>query len=353
MTRHVLSFDVEEYFQVESLRHAIRRDDWERWPSRLRPAMATLLDVLDEAGVRATFFVLGWVAMRHGSLVREIAERGHEVASHGYGHRMASTMSAGEFARDVRRARLLLSDLAGASVVGYRAPTFSVTPSNPWVFDVLRAEGYAYDSSVFPVRHDRYGWPRFSRGPVRVVWADGGPTLDEYPMATLDTPFGSVPVAGGGYFRAVPGPAFRWAWRRLSRAGRRSVFYLHPWELDAGQPRVRVGVLNGWRHYVGLARTAPRLRRMLREFRWTTFRELRAEGAPLTIVRRESWAATASARQRDDGNLPPPADDEVDHAAQIAHAEREMDHGKRQQRPERYQRAVTPGDGARGDDSGD
>lgn len=296
--RHILSFDVEEYFQVESLRGAIGRDAWERWPSRLGPAMEALLDLLDgvaaeRGSVQATFFVLGWVAERHPALVREIAERGHEVASHGYGHGMASAMRADEFARDVRRARLLLSDIAGVNVVGYRAPTFSVTPANPWVFDVLRAEGYAYDSSVFPIRHDRYGWPSFSRAPVRIVWPDGG-VLDEYPMATLDTALGRLPVAGGGYFRAVPGPAFRWAWRRLTRAAEPSVFYLHPWELDAAQPRVRVGILNGWRHYIGLSRTRSRLRRMLSEFRWTSFRELRAATPqPGTIMRREACAMAA------------------------------------------------------------
>jgi polysaccharide deacetylase family protein (PEP-CTERM system associated) len=349
--RHVLSFDVEEYFQVESLRNAIRRDDWDRWPSRLRPAMARLFDILDGAGVRATFFVLGWVAERQGSLVREIAERGHEVASHGYGHRMASTMSPREFADDVGRARLLLSDLAGADVVGYRAPTFSVSPANAWVFDVLRAAGYAYDSSVFPIRHDRYGWPSFPRTPVRIVWPDGG-VLDEYPMATLDTPFGGIPVAGGGYFRAVPAPAFRWAWRRLTRAGRRSVFYLHPWELDATQPRVRVGVLNGWRHYVGLTRTGARLRRMLREFHWTTFRELRAEAEPALSLKREDCAETTSARQRGDGNLPPATDHEIEHAAKVPDTEGQMDDRKHEQGRERYERAVAPGDGSRRDDVG-
>ena len=288
--RHVLSFDVEEYFQVENLQDAISRDEWEGWPSRVGSVTEALLDLLDEAGVRATFFVLGWVAERHGGLVRAIAARGHEVASHGYSHRMASTMTPGEFAYDVRRARLLLCDLAGEDVAGYRAPTFSVTPANTWVFDVLRDEGYAYDSSVFPIAHDRYGWPDFPRSPVRIAWPDGS-VLDEYPMATLDTPFGRFPVAGGGYFRATPGPAFRWAWRRLTRAGRRSVFYLHPWELDAAQPRVRVGVLNRWRHYIGLSSTAERLRRMLREFRWTSFRDLRAtEAQPATTLRREDWA---------------------------------------------------------------
>lgn len=284
--RHVLSFDVEEYFQVEGLRRAVRRDEWENWPSRVRPVTEALLDLLDEAQVRATFFVLGWVGERQGSLVRTIAARGHEVASHGYGHQMVNTMTPREFAQDVRRTRLLLSDLAGENVAGYRAPTFSVTPANAWAFDVLRSEGYAYSSSVFPITHDRYGWPAFPRSPVRIAWPDGS-VFDEYPMATLETPFGGLPVAGGGYFRAAPGPAFRWAWRRLTRAGRSSVFYLHPWELDAAQPRVAVGVLNRWRHYIGLSNTAERLRRMLREFRWTSFRDLRAcEAEPATTLSR-------------------------------------------------------------------
>ena len=286
---HVLSFDVEEYFHVEAFRHAIGRNEWESRPSRVTPFTEALLDLLDEADVRATFFVLGWVAERHGALVQAIAARGHEVASHGYGHRMASTMTPREFAEDVRQARRVLSDLSDADVVGYRAPTFSVMPPTAWVFDVLRAEGYTYDSSVYPIRHDRYGWPDFPRSPVRIVWPDGG-VFDEYPLATLDTPFGAFPVAGGGYFRALPGAAFRWAWRRLTQARRTSVFYLHPWELDAGQPRVRVGVLTRWRHCVGLASTAERLRRMLREFPWTSFRDLRdAASAPGTTLSREDW----------------------------------------------------------------
>lgn len=286
--RHVLSFDVEEYFQVEAFRRLIGRDEWEHRPSRLASAMAALLDVLDEADVHATFFVLGWVAERQGPLIRTIAARGHEIASHGYGHRMANALTPAEFAEDVRRARLLLSDVAGTDVVGYRAPTFSVLPSTVWAFDVLHAEGYTYDSSVFPIRHDRYGWPDFPRSPVRIVWPDGG-VLDEYPMPTLRTPLGPFPVAGGGYFRALPGPAFRWAWRRLSRAAEPSVFYLHPWELDADQPRVRLGLLSRWRHYIGLSKTAERLGRMLREFAWTSFRDLRAAGgAPAMTLNREA-----------------------------------------------------------------
>lgn len=286
--RHVLSFDIEEYFQVEAFRHAIRRDEWERRPSRIGPVMAALLDLLDDADVRATFFVLGWVAERQGALIRAIAARGHEVASHGYGHRMASMMTPQQFAEDVRRARQVLTDVCGADVVGYRAPTFSVMPSTAWALDVLRAEGYAYDSSVFPIRHDRYGWPDFPRAPVRIVWPDGG-MLDEYPMPTLATPFGAFPIAGGGYFRAVPGVAFRWAWRRLTHAEHPSVFYLHPWELDADQPRVRLGLLSRWRHYIGLSKTAPRLGRMLREFAWTSFRDLRAAGgAPAMMLQREA-----------------------------------------------------------------
>jgi polysaccharide deacetylase family protein (PEP-CTERM system associated) len=287
----VLSFDVEEYFHVESFRGVVARASWDGMESRVAASTEALLELLAEAGVSATFFVLGWVARRSPEVVRAIADAGHEVASHGYGHELVYELTPAAFRRDVERARGLLSDLSGTDVVGYRAPTFSITGRNLWAFDVLMETGHHYDSSIFPIRHDRYGVPGFPREPVRIRWASGE-ALDEYPMATIRLGQHALPVAGGGYFRILPNALLAWAWRRLSRSGRSSVFYLHPWELDAGQPRIRAALPNRLRHYTGLRATPARLRRHLGSFSWVSFRDVRA-GVPPREVSRESLEAFA------------------------------------------------------------
>jgi polysaccharide deacetylase family protein (PEP-CTERM system associated) len=287
MMRHVLTFDVEEYFVVEAFRSAIKPSSWSSMESRVEHQVAELLDLLDESGAEATFFVLGWVAERHPSVVRAIADRGHEIASHGYGHECIYRLSPIEFAEDVRRSRELLEDIACSAVVGYRAPTFTVTNSTLWALDILREAGYRYDSSIFPIRHDRYGLPQFPTHPIRLIWADGS-ILDEYPMATIETRIGRLPVAGGGYFRLLPHWTLRWAWDRLTRENRPSVFYLHPWELDPEQPRIPVGLVKTLRHYTGLGNTRSRLAEWLKRFSWTSFRSIRkAEGGPLSSLSRK------------------------------------------------------------------
>ena len=286
MTRHILSFDVEEYFVVEAFRSIIEPSTWSSRESRVEHQVVELLDILDENGAEATFFVLGWVAERRPSVVRAIAERGHEIASHGYGHECVHRLSAAEFAADVRRARELLEDIAGVEVVGYRAPTFTVTEATLWALDVLLETGHRYDSSIFPIRHDRYGFPEFPTKPIRLLWEDGA-TLDEYPMATIQTRIGRLPVAGGGYFRLFPNWTLRRAWDRLTRENRSSVFYLHPWELDDGQPRMPVGWVTGLRHYAHLGKTRSRLTEWLKRFHWTSFRSMRAaEGSPIATLSR-------------------------------------------------------------------
>jgi polysaccharide deacetylase family protein (PEP-CTERM system associated) len=301
MTRHLLSFDVEEYFHVETFREAVGAARWEGMESRVAESTRRLLDLVDEAGVEATFFVLGWVAERHPGLVREIAARGHEVASHGFGHDLAYALTPERFLDDVRRARELLCELSGQPVEGYRAPSFSITRRNPWALDALAEAGYRWDSSIFPVRHHRYGIPDFPGAPRRIAWADGR-ALDEYPMTFSDGPLGRLPVAGGGYFRLFPAWVLRRAWRKLDARGETCVFYLHPWELDPGQPRVRTGVIGTWRHYTGLGATAGRLREWLRAFRWTSFRRHRAEGGvPTAVLPREWFDAPAASVPADAG----------------------------------------------------
>jgi polysaccharide deacetylase family protein (PEP-CTERM system associated) len=227
-----------------------------------------LLDLLAAADVRATFFVLGWVAERCPDLVRDIASAGHEVASHGWSHTPVWRLSEAAFADEVSRSRVLLEELSGQAVIGYRAPTFSITTSTLWALDVLRRAGYRYDSSIFPVHHDRYGIPD---APTAVHRGAGG--MWEVPLAVLELGGARLPVAGGGYFRLYPLWLTRWAIRRLERAGRPAVVYLHPWEFDPGQPAVPgLGRLRTFRHRVGIGRTAEKLARLLREFRFAPAR---------------------------------------------------------------------------------
>lgn len=265
---HVLSIDVEDWFQVENYAQIIPREQWSSCELRVADNVSRLLDLLHAADVRATFFVLGWVAERLPDLVRDIARAGHEVASHGWSHTPIWHLSKVAFADEVSRSRVLLEELSGQSVIGYRAPTFSITTSTIWALDVLRRAGYRYDSSIFPVHHDRYGIPD---APTTVHRRAGG--IWEVPPAVLELGGARLPVAGGGYFRLYPLWLTRWAIQRLERAGRPAVVYLHPWEFDPGQPRVRgLGLLRTFRHRVGIGRTARKLVPLLREFRFAPAR---------------------------------------------------------------------------------
>jgi polysaccharide deacetylase family protein (PEP-CTERM system associated) len=306
--QNAMTCDLEEYFQVQNFEGIVARDDWATLPSRLEATTGRVLDLLAEAGVRATFFVLGWNAERHPEVVRRIADAGHEIASHGYAHRMIFEQSPEEFREDVRRAKALLEDLAGQGVWGYRAPTFSITERSRWALDVLGEEGYRYDSSIFPIRHDRYGIPGAPRFLHEVERGTGtfcrnglvgaGPCacpspatskgagtgtrpyagclppfpLVEFPPTTVRVLGCNVPVAGGGYLRLFPVSLVRAALRRVNRAGHPVIVYFHPWELDPEQPRLPVRGLRRFRHYVNLGRMADKLRRLLRALSFTTAR---------------------------------------------------------------------------------
>jgi polysaccharide deacetylase family protein (PEP-CTERM system associated) len=264
---NAMTVDVEEHFQVSAFDRVIPRAAWESFDSRVERNTHRLLDIFDEFNVRATFFVLGWVARQQPQLVREIAARGHEVASHGYGHCLVYHLSRAEFAEDVTRAKELLQDQTGARVVGYRAPSYSITPKSLWAIDVLAQAGYEYDSSIFPIRHDRYGFPGAPRFPFRV---GGRPrSIVEIPPSTVRLGGMTLPAAGGGYFRLLPYAWTRWSFARLNgHEGKPGVFYLHPWEVDPEQPRIRAGLVSRFRHYTNLRRTEPRLRRLLGQFRF-------------------------------------------------------------------------------------
>jgi polysaccharide deacetylase family protein (PEP-CTERM system associated) len=268
-----MTVDVEDYFHVSAFDAVVSRDSWSTRESRVEANTDRLLDLFDAAGVRGTFFILGWVAERCPSLVQRIAARGHELASHGYHHQLLYRLTPDEFRGDVRRARALIEDVSGTRVSGYRAPSFSVVKSTLWALDVLLEEGYRYDASIFPVHHDRYGIPDAERHAHQVARAGG--SLVEFPGSTVRLAGTNLPIAGGGYFRLLPYAWTRWGIRRVNRVEKKPVvFYLHPWEIDPDQPRIPVGLTTRLRHYSGLSRTEHRLARLMREFRFDSIRAL-------------------------------------------------------------------------------
>lgn len=263
---NAMTVDVEDYFQVQAFAGCVARERWDGFERRVEANTDRMLDQFARAGVHATFFTLAWVAERHPALIRRIVAGGHELASHGYDHTRADAQNPLEFAADVGRARRVLEQTGGVPVIGYRAATFSIGPRNEWAFDVLAEQGYAYSSSTYPVRHDLYGDPSASRRPYRP--RDG--QLWEFPMSTVRVMDQNLPCSGGGYFRLLPYAVFRRGLQRLHRTERRSgIFYTHPWEIDARQPRIR-GARAGarFRHYVNLSRTEQRLERLLHDFAW-------------------------------------------------------------------------------------
>lgn len=262
---NALTIDVEDYFQVSALADHFPRQSWDTVPCRVERNMERILALLDAHAVKATFFTLGWIAERYPQLVRRIAEEGHELASHGYGHERASAQTPAQFLEDVRSARQILEDISGHAVRGYRAPSFSIGAGNLWAHDVLAEAGYEYSSSVYPVKHDHYGMPDAPRFAYRL---HNG--LMEVPVTTLHWMGRNWPAGGGGFFRLLPYSVSRWQIRKVNHDDLRpAIFYFHPWEIDPQQPRVAgVSVRTRFRHYVNLARTEGRLRRLLQDFSW-------------------------------------------------------------------------------------
>jgi polysaccharide deacetylase family protein (PEP-CTERM system associated) len=273
-TLNAFTVDVEDYFQVAALASAIDRGSWPKRESRVERNTSVLLELLSEHGIRGTFFVLGWIAERHSSLIRRIAAEGHEIACHGFSHQLIYTQTPDEFREETARSKRMLEDLAGTAVAGYRAASFSITRRSMWALDVLIELGFEYDSSIFPIRHDRYGMPGADPHPA-VLAAPSGRTLIEFPMSVARFAGVAVPVSGGGYFRLLPYAVTRAGLRQINgRFGRPFTFYLHPWEIDPGQPRIPVGWFSRFRHYTNLHRCEPRLRRLLGEFRFGGMREV-------------------------------------------------------------------------------
>ncbi len=264
--RNAMSVDVEDYFQVQAFADVVPRASWEAIPRRVEANTDRILEKFAAAQVHATFFTLGWIAERHPALIRRIVAGGHELASHGYDHVLAHRLTPVEFGDDVGRTRRMLEDIGGVPVVGYRAPTFSIGPRNPWAFERLEREGYRYSSSVFPIRHDLYGVPDAPRAPFR----PSSGALWELPMTTVRLLRRNLPCSGGGYFRLLPYELFRSGLRRINRVERRpGIFYFHPWEIDPDQPRVEGSSrLSRFRHTVNLSRMAGRLDRLLGDLAW-------------------------------------------------------------------------------------
>jgi polysaccharide deacetylase family protein (PEP-CTERM system associated) len=294
---NAFSIDVEDYFQVAALASAISRDSWPTREYRVERNTQVILNLLDSRGVRGTFFVLGWVAERSPGLVRTIAAAGHEVACHGFSHQLIYRQSPEEFLQETTRAKHHLEDVIGQQVLGYRAASFSITRQSLWALDILLDLGFVYDSSIFPIRHDLYGIPGASPEPGRVT-APSQRTLVEFPMSAARFCGVQIPVCGGGYFRILPYWLTRAGLRQInSRAGLPFTFYLHPWEVDPEQPRIKVGAKSRFRHYTNLHVCAARLGRVLDDFSFAPMRDvLRARrllGADFQPFRQLSEAVTA------------------------------------------------------------
>jgi polysaccharide deacetylase family protein (PEP-CTERM system associated) len=276
--RHHFTVDVEEYFQVSALEPYVPRASWEQTPSRLALGTRALLELLAERNALGTFFTLGWVAKHHPSIVSEIAAAGHEIASHGWGHERITTLNREQFRESVRDSKAALEDVAGTAVIGYRAPSFSIVRGREWALDILAEEGYRYDSSLYPVRRPGYGFAGGARFPYRLKTASG--CLEEFPPATIQSGPAVLPAGGGAYLRLFPYALVRAGFKAAERARAPATFYIHPWELDPEQPRVAVPLRTRIRHYGGLQRTVPRLRRLLAEFRFRPIAETLDRRAP-------------------------------------------------------------------------
>jgi polysaccharide deacetylase family protein (PEP-CTERM system associated) len=266
MVRNALSVDVEDWFQVGAFENVIERSNWDKLECRVEANTDRVIALFDAAGVKGTFFTLGWVAERYPALVRRIADAGHEVASHGWDHKRVFMMSPTEFADDLARAKQVLEDATGQKVTGYRAPSFSIDKRTPWAHEALAEGGYAYSSSVAPVKHDHYGWPEAPRFAFKPV---AGSDLVELPVTTARFSGRTLAAGGGGFFRLLPYAFSRWAVRQVNSEDRPAIIYFHPWEIDSGQPRVANAPLKSrLRHYTNLSVMAPKLKRLVSDFSW-------------------------------------------------------------------------------------
>lgn len=277
---NALTIDVEDYFQVNAFARYVRREEWDNYPLRVADNTLRILDMLDEYSVRATFFILGWVAERVPDLVREIHQRKHEIACHGFGHELVYVIGPDLFRQDIRRAKEVLENICGEQVRSYRAPSYSITKQSLWAMDILIEEGFSYDSSIFPVIHDTYGIPDSPRFP-HLIKRNAG-SIKEFPLTTYPFRLGSkefrLPVAGGGYLRLFPAELLRRWFVAINKKEKQPiVLYFHPWEIDPGQPRIKAGFKSRFRHYLNLATTERKLREVIGSLSFGTMSDCLAD----------------------------------------------------------------------------
>jgi polysaccharide deacetylase family protein (PEP-CTERM system associated) len=285
---NALTIDVEDYYQVSGFESQITFESWPQYESRVLGNTWRILELLHFHKVKATFFVLGWIAEHYPQVVLAIRQEGHEIASHGYRHRLIYNMSQEEFRKDTERSKGILEDLCGIPVIGYRAPSYSIIQETLWALDILAELGFQYDSSIFPIHHDRYGIPTAGRFSYDHSLSNGRKLL-EFPLSTVKIYGRNIPVAGGGYLRLLPYPFIRWGIRQINeKEGQPAIIYLHPWEIDPGQPKVQGSWLSRFRHYVNLDKTESRLKLLLHDFSFGTLQMLmqqseRGVESPLTV----------------------------------------------------------------------
>lgn len=279
---NAFTVDVEDYFQVQSFADHIDRADWESYPTRVEKNTQQILDLLDEKKVQATFFILGWVALRFPQLVKDIINRGHEVASHGMSHKLVYGQTPVEFRQETEESRKILEDLTQLKIRGYRAATYSITKASLWALDIIIEQGFEYDSSIFPVKHDRYGIPDAATRPFELVTANGN-KIAEFPISVVRTPLGNLPVSGGGYLRILPMALTMAGLSRLRYKKQPFVIYTHPWELDPEQPKIEgISSSTRFRHYRNLKKTPARLGKLLDHFPFTTMEKVLTDAGLLT-----------------------------------------------------------------------
>ena len=274
--KNVISVDVEDYFHAESFSGVVDRGRWDSYSSRVEPNTLQILKLLAERQIHGTFFIVGWVAEKFPRLIREIVAGGHELACHSYWHRLIYKLDPREFREDTHRAKSVLEQISGQAVYGYRAPTYSIVTRSLWALDILAELGFTYDSSIFPIHHDRYGIPEAPRAPFRIVTTAG--PLMEYPITTFRLRGHNMPVAGGGYLRLLPEWYTRIGVRRAQKEGLPIIVYIHPWEIDPHQPRLPGSFSSRLRHYTNLSKTYDRLSHLLDAGTFTSFRESGLEG---------------------------------------------------------------------------
>ncbi len=269
---NILTIDVEDYFQVENLKSAVRFSDWDNFERRVEISTNKVLEILGSTNTKATFFVLGWVAERHPELIKNIASHGHEIASHGYAHQLIYKQTPEEFRRDIRKSKSILENITREPVLGYRAPTYSITKQSLWAIDILIDEGFTYDSSIFPIHHDKGGLSDAKRYPYKIE--RNGKMIIEIPISTMKFLGQNMPFSGGGYFRLFPYGLIKKMTRIVNNEGYSVNVYLHPWEFDPEQPRIEVGKISGFRHYLNLSKTEGKLKQLLRDFEFAPARQL-------------------------------------------------------------------------------